>query len=268
MTARTGTSMSHPVRRRALRRAPEVPVHPPEDLSAFISPRQWPVFERAIAATRAAGIPFALGGGLAASFYTGLWRGTKDLDLYIAPENKDAIADAMSAAGLSDYFEKVPYDRKWIYRATADGTVVDSIWALANSRAQVEDDWLTHGPTVELFDERVRLIGPEELVWSKLHVVQRERCDWPDILNVLYATATHIDWNRLIARVDGEDRLLASVLLFFSWLAPGRAASCPEWIWRRLGVTPPDDGPITDPERVRNLDSRPWFCEIDPSELG
>jgi len=31
-----------------------------------------------------------------------------------------------------------------------------------------------------------------------------------------------------------EERLLASVLLLFSWVAPGAARAFPEWIWERL----------------------------------
>lgn len=264
MTARTLTRTTPtPLRRRALRERFDPPVHPPADLSQFIPSEQWSVFSRAIRATRAAGIRFALGGGLAASYYTGLWRCTKDIDLYIVPQDREGVVEASRIAGLQDYFDTAPYDRSWIYRAVDNGTIVDSIWALANNRAQVDDDWLTHGPIIELFAERLPLVAPEELIWSKIHVVQRERCDWPDIVNLLYATGPTMDWERLIARVGGEERLLASVLLLFSWVAPGRAASCPDWIWDRLDIAPPDEGPNKDPERIRNLDSRPWFCEVD-----
>ena len=30
------------------------------------------------------------------------------------------------------------------------------------------------------------MLPPEELIWAKLYVLQRDRSDWPDILNLLY----------------------------------------------------------------------------------
>lgn len=260
MTARTTTR----TRARAVRRGPalpDVPVRAPHDLSAFIPAQQADVFMRAIRAARAAGVGFALGGGLAVAYYTGLWRPTKDIDLYIVPEDSDEMIEATKVAGLEDYFDTLAYDRKWIYRAHENGTIVDSIWALANSRAQVDASWIDHGPFVDLFGERVRLVGAEELIWSKIHVVQRERCDWPDLVNILYATGAHLDWDRLIRLLAGEERLLSSLLLLFSWLAPGRAAKFPEWIWDRLEIAAPDLGPERDDERIINVDSRPWFCD-------
>jgi hypothetical protein len=210
-------------------------------------------------AIRGADVPFALGGALAVGFYTGMDRPTKDLDLYIVPSDRERAMRAVTAAGLKDYFDRAPYDRRWIFRAIEGRTIVDIIWALANSRAQVDEDWLSHGPMVDLFDERMNLVPAEELIFSKLHVVQRERCDWPDVLNLLYVVGAHMDWDRLLARCAGEEKLLAAVLLTFSWIAPGRAEALPEWVWDRLEIPPPETGPFKDEERIASLDSRPWF---------
>src|SRR3982750_1085206 len=100
------------------------------------------------------------------------------------------------------------------------------------------------------------------MIWSKIHVVQRERCDWTDIVNMLYATGAGLDWNRMLDRLASERRLLASVLLLFSWLAPGRARTFPEWIWDRLEITRPPPGPHRDDDRIGRLDSRPWFSPL------
>ncbi len=265
MTVRTATRTKSTPKsrpRRALVDRSATTVYPPDDASQYLPPDQWAVFKSAMDAARAKNIPFALGGGLAVAFYTGLWRGTKDVDLYVLPTDRDAMVEAVSEIGLADYYDKVPYDRRWIYRATQGTTIVDIIWALANNLAQTDDDWLTQGPSVELFDDRMNLVPAEELLYSKIHVLQRERCDWPDIENVLYAAGPSFDWERLIGRLAGEERLLASVVLLFSWLAPGRAETFPDWIWSRLEIPPPEPGPIRDERRIIALDSRPWFVGV------
>src|SRR5581483_4784667 len=49
-------------------------------------------------------------------------------------------------------------------------------------------------PEVEAGGERFRLLPPEELLWSKLYVLQHERCDWPDILNLLQEMGSGMNW--------------------------------------------------------------------------
>jgi hypothetical protein len=51
-------------------------------------------------------------------------------------------------------------------------------------------------------------------------------------------------------------------LLLFSWVAPGRARKFPEWLWDRLNIARPHDGPDRDDERIARLDSRPWFSPL------
>ena len=219
----------------------------------------WSVYSRVLHAARARGIPFAMSGGFTVSFYTACWRNTKDMDLCVMPRDREAAIAATREAGLHDLYDEKPYDREWIYRSTIDGIIVDIIWQLANYRAEVDEHWVSRGPEVTLHDGKVRLIPPEELIWSKVFVVQRERCDWPDIVNTLYTAGADMDWERLIGRFSRDERLLASVLLLFAWLAPGRARTFPEWIWKRLDIARPEGGPERNDEHVRLLDSRPWF---------
>jgi hypothetical protein len=238
---------------------PRPHVRYPEDIQAFIPEEDWRLYGAVIRRAKALGLSFAVSGGFATSFYTGFWRNTKDMDLCVRPADRDAMVAVTREAGLHDLYDEKPYDRGWIYRATHEGLIVDIIWQLANYQGVVDDAWLTGGADVTLYGDTVRLVSPEELIWSKIHIFQRERCDFPDIANVLYATGATLDWSRLIARLAGEERLLGSVLLLFSWLAPGRAQTFPEWIWPRLGIERPPDGPDRDDDRIRRVDSRAWF---------
>jgi hypothetical protein len=229
--------------------------------SAQIPDAQWSIYRRVLDEMRSAGLPVAFGGAFALATYTGDLRNTKDFDLYVLPGDRDAAIAAMSRAGLNDYFDRAAYDRSWIYRGTQDDTIVDAIWAMANLRTLVDRDWLSLGPEVELRDRRVRAIPPEELIWSKLYVLQRERSDWPDVLNLLDALGSRLDWPRLLERVGRDRPLVAGVLSVFGWLAPARAAEIPAWVWDETGARrgEPLRNAALAQARADLLDSRPWF---------
>jgi hypothetical protein len=226
---------------------------------------QWEVYAMVIADARREGVRFAAGGGLATSFYTGMWRPTKDMDLYVVPAHRDAMIEATQRAGMQDYYAQQPYDRSWIYRAVRDGIILDVIWALANGYGRVDERWLRAGPQASVGRARFPLLAPEEILVTKLHVLQRDRCDWPELLNLLYATGPVMDWERLLASFAGEERLLAALVLLFSWVAPGRAAQCPDWLWDQLQIPAPDaQRPMRDQIRIDRLDTRPWFTPMPP----
>jgi hypothetical protein len=222
---------------------------------------QWSVYGAVIAEGRARGLDFALGGAFALATYTGHWRNTKDLDLFILPAMRDDWIDTLTHLGLSDYYDQLEYDRSWIYRAHHDDVIVDVIWSMANHRASVDDAWLSRGPRLEVRGELVCILPVEEVIWNKLYIMHNDRCDWPDVLNFLYAAGPSLDWSYLIARVGEDVLILHGLLSVFAWLCPGRARALPDWIWDRLQMPlPPTAGsPETDLARVRLLDSRPWF---------
>jgi hypothetical protein len=222
---------------------------------------EWSVYQRVIQEARAAGIRFAIGGAFATAVYTGELRNTKDFDFYILPEDREAMVGAISRAGLGDHYDRLPYDRSWIYRASQGESIVDAIWAMANQRTEVDHRWLTHGPQVTIRGERLRAIPIEELVWSKLYVLQRERSDWGDVLRLIDARAESVGWDHLLSRLAEDTPLLTGALAVLGWLAPDRARDIPDSVWGRVGLTPPEPGHHPDLTRMRAylLDSRPWF---------
>lgn len=223
---------------------------------------QWRVYRAVTAEARERGIRFALGGAFAVAAYTGQWRDSKDIDLYVMPEDRAPILDVFAALHLEDYHDRLPYDRRWIARAYAEGVIVDAIWAMANQRAQVDDQWLTRGPRVTFRGEELSVIPAEELIWSKIYVLQRDRCDWPHILNILEATAGRLDWDHLVARLGDDTPLLVAVLAVFAWLCPGRVGDLPAALREQLtpAVTGGDE-PLVE-RRVKLLDSVPWFAPL------
>lgn len=87
-------------------------------------------------------VPFTLGGAFAVYHYTGWWRHTHDVDIYVTPDCVDAAVGALSDAWFRDLGEQANGDREWIYHAGKDELIVDVIWRFANLANYVSPDWL------------------------------------------------------------------------------------------------------------------------------
>src|SRR5258707_5822448 len=170
--------------------------------AAIISDEEWVIYRQAIVAIREAGIPFLLGGGFALATFTGRWRDTKDIDFYIRPQDRKAAAAALSRAGFADYYKRLRYDRKWIYRSIKSDVIVDIIWAMANQRARVDEQWFQRADSVNIRGERLQVVPMEEFMWCKLYIMQRDHCDWTDLFNLVYADGERIDWWHVIERLE------------------------------------------------------------------
>jgi hypothetical protein len=225
-----------------------------------VAEHQWAFYDDVLAAVKATGEKFALGGAFAAAAYTGMFRNTKDIDLYVPPESKDVFIHAVTDIGATDYSETLAYDRGWIYRSTRDGYIADLIWSMANYVQPLYPDYFNGKTTLLLRGEHVPVLPAEELILNKLYIMQRTRCDWFDVFNILYCTNGTLDWDRLISRMGTDSILLTSALNVFAWLCPGRVRLFPEDIWEKLRIEKPlSDGPEVIETRVNYLDSRPWF---------
>jgi hypothetical protein len=228
----------------------------PQPLSA----REREVFGRVLDAMEQAGIPCMIAGAFGLHHYTGLWRNTKDMDLVVLPRDREAACQALRRAGMRDYYDVEPYDREWIFRSHDGADIVDVIWRLANKVDDVDERWFARGPEGEFAGRRVRFVPPEELIWMKLFVLQAERCDWPDIINLIRATQGQIDWERLLELVGPHWRLLRALVEIFDWLCPKEQESIPRTFRRELERRRRQD--LDRDSECRNvlLDSRPWLA--------
>jgi hypothetical protein len=107
----------------------------------------------------------------------------------------------------------------------------------------------------------LQIIPPEEAVWAKLYVLQSDRCDWPDVFNLVYAAGPGMNWNHLLERLADDTPFLAGALSVFAWLSPGRAKELPDWLWGRLKIGKPEaqNGLEFMHERANRLDTRAWY---------
>jgi hypothetical protein len=226
-------------------------------------------YDEVLAAARNLTHPFAIGGAMAWATYTGYYRNTKDLDLYVPPELKQDFIDAVTKVGATDYFGTLAYDRGWIYRSTRDGCIADLIWSMANYVRPIDEDYFTKGAQLGLRGHIYQVLPAEELILNKLYILNRGRCDWFDIFNLIYCTDAKLDWNRMIRKLEADKVLLAGLLNVFCWLCPARVTLFPNDLWEILGMErPSDNGPDIHLDRVRYLDSRPWFIPtLKPGEM-
>jgi hypothetical protein len=245
---------------------PEPPSPEQPDWGALIPEEDWKIYKAAIDVARSVEVPFLLAGAFGLAAYTHRWRNTKDLDLVVIPDDRQRLIDALLDAGFQDYYPTLAYDRGWIFRFIREGCLVDVIWAMPNRRAVVEADWFEHGRPVNIRGEELQAVGAEELVWQKIYVLQRDRCDWPDLFNLIYAAGPELHWKRLLERMDCDRPLLAGLLQVFSWICPGTTRELPGWLKKELRLAEPDEADPASRRCLALLDTRPWFAAHQPPD--
>jgi len=226
---------------------------------------QWEVYAEVLRRSSSLGIPFALGGNLASATHTGRWRKTNDMDIYVEPKDRERLMSVLDSLQLRDIQAEYPYDPQAIYRATNGDAIVELIWAMQNQRAVVDREWIERTEQVDLEGLTVRLTAPEEIVWAKLYVINRNRCDWPDLLNLIYYCGAGMDWKHLLGRLGADAPLLSGALALLSWLAPSQLREVPGWVLKELSVAVPaeDPGPEVLRWRASLLDRQEWFGSQD-----
>ena len=239
-----------------------------ESWAERIPDEQWRIYREVIIGARARKISFAIGGAFAVFTYTGLYRNTKDLDIYVLPELRFEMIDVLNRLGMKDYHDVLPYDRRWIFRSYQGATIVDIIWSMANRRVEVDSGWFERNTAIQSRGELVPIVPPEELIWAKLFVLQHDRCDWPDVFNLIYAQGEKLDWLYLMNRMGEDLPLLSAALSVYAWVSPRSAGSLPEWIWKRLGLPIPKEDSLEYEDRCRAdlIDERPWFLPRLPED--
>lgn len=174
--------------------------------------------------------PFLVGGAYALRHYTGIERDTKDFDIFVRREDYDSVMAVLSATGCHTELT-FPH---WLGKATCEYALVDVIFSSGNGLAPVHDDWFRYATTGHVFDLPVKLCPPEEMIWSKAFIAERERYDGADIMHLLLACTATLDWDRLLKRFGEHWRVLLSWLCLFGFVYPSERTGIPEWVMTSL----------------------------------
>src|SRR5438874_3778071 len=138
-------------------------------------------YRAAMELMEAGGLEFLVGGAYAFAQYTGVVRHTKDFDVFIRREDFDRATDIFESAG---YKTELTFPH-WIGKAFKGDDFVDLIFSAGNGVAEVDDLWFMRAVPAMVFDMPVNLIPPEEMIWSKGLIMERERFDGGDVAHLI-----------------------------------------------------------------------------------
>ncbi len=184
------------------------------------------IYKRALEALNTAGVPYIVAGAYAIYEHTGIYRKTKDLDLFFEPSAVVDAAVALRGAGFRTRLE----DEHWLAKAIMGEHFVDLIYGMGNGVAVIDKGWIEHSRPGILAACPVRIAPPEELVWHRLFISERHRHDMSDIVHLMLCYGDTLDWERLVHRVGEHWPLLLSQILMFSYVYPGYRTNIPSWV--------------------------------------
>ena len=175
-------------------------------------------------------IPFAISGAFALQRHTGIWRDTKDLDVFLTDDQIDKAFTALRAHG----YETEICDPVWLCKVHRGPYFVDLITGMSNGALSVQPDWIERASSAEVFGVHVKVLAPEELIASKLFVTRRERFDGADIVHVIYGTQGNLDWYRVLQLIGEHWMMLLWALVLYQYCYPAQSHYVPRELWADL----------------------------------
>jgi hypothetical protein len=164
-----------------------------EDFDAMIA-----TLKKAAGALHDAGIPFMLGGGLAA-WARGGPESDHDLDLMVKPENAEQALDALAEAGMRP--EKPP--EGWLYKAwDENGVLVDLIFEPVG--LPITDEALGRSEVLEVEAVPMRVMTLEDVLVTKLLALSERSLDLGGVLDTARPVREQVDWDNVRERTAGS----------------------------------------------------------------
>jgi predicted nucleotidyltransferase len=197
----TPTGNTHAVgRSRRLEVAP-VPQPPAADADLDATLRE------AVVALEAAGLPYLLIGGLAATLL-GRPRHTRDIDLFVRQVDAQAALAALAEAG----FDTEETNPAWIFKAFKRDVTVDLIFWLLGE-IYLDDEMLARARRLEWSGTPVTVMPPEDLVVVKAIVHDEQNPHhWHDALGIV--AGCELDWEYLASRARHGARRVLALLVY------------------------------------------------------
>jgi hypothetical protein len=175
-------------------------------------------------------VPFLVGGTFAFVHHAGIDRSTKDLDIFVRPVDVQRLLRASADAG----YEADLVFSHWLAKIRAPSGFVDVIFSSGNGVAVVDDQWFEHATEREVLGVKVLVAPPEESIWSKAFVMERDRYDGADVSHIILAVGDQLDWRRLIERFGPYWRVLFAHLVMFGFIFPSERSKVPVAVMEEL----------------------------------
>lgn len=190
------------------------------------------VYQRVLRTLNEDGVPYVVSGLYALYEYTGIYRKTKDLDLFVEPRHVIEAAQSLKNKGFQVYLEQ----SHWIAKAMWEDKQTDLIFGMGNGVSFIDSLWWERSRPGILAATPVRMAPPEDLLWHRLYVSERHRSDMSDVQHLLLCRGKDMDWQHLLDRIGDHWRLLLAQIHLFDFTYPGHRANVPHWVRDKLNL--------------------------------
>lgn len=195
-------------------------------------------------------IRFLIGGAYATEQYTGIPRRTKDIDIFVLPNDVQAVLQALNSAGAQTELT----DPRWLAKAFAGEDFIDIIFNASNGLCPVDETWFQYAPRVDLLNLPLQLCPVEEMIWQKAFIMSRHRYDGNEVAHLLRGWGEQLDWDRLRRRFGEHWPVLLNHLILFRFVYPGKQSVVPKPLMDELTAQLAADvqnPPPIDPDMCR-----------------
>ncbi|MBA2744498.1 MAG: hypothetical protein H0U43_09390, partial [Chthoniobacterales bacterium] len=74
----------------------------------------------------------------------------------------------------------------WLAKAKCGDDCIDLIFRAGNGVCEVDDTWFERARREEVLGLSAALCAPEEIIWIKAYIMERERFDGADVAHLLH----------------------------------------------------------------------------------
>ena len=141
------------------------------------------------------GIPFLLGGGIAAWARGGPESG-HDLDLMLTHADADRAVQALEDAGLRT--ERPP--EGWLYKAYDGNVMVDLIFE--PSGQPIEDEVFERAEELNVYAVPMHVMSLEDLFVTKLTALREHELDYESVVQMARPIREQVDWEDVRRRTE------------------------------------------------------------------
>ncbi len=151
--------------------------------------------KKAGGALNEAGIPFVLGGGLAA-WARGGPKTEHDVDFLLKPEDAERAQQILAEASMRT--ERPP--EGWLLKAYDDGVLIDLIFSPQGG--PIDDDIFERAEELEVHAMRMKVASLEDVLVQKLLAISEQEPDYSSVLELARSLREQVDWDDVRARTS------------------------------------------------------------------
>jgi hypothetical protein len=188
-------------------------------------------YKEALTLLNESGAQYMLGGAFALFHHTGIYRDTKDLDVFCKSSDYPKILKYFAEKGYKTELT----DIRWLAKVFKGEYFIDIIYDTVNNICTVDDSWIENAPKGTFAEMPVLFLPAEELLWCKVYVQNRERFDGADVNHLILKAGKTMDWKRVLNRLDQHWHLLLCQFINFQFVYPSEFLEIiPKWLFDEL----------------------------------